>query len=170
MIHLILISAHAVAGLLALVLACIVLRPPTSRKVLSFRLYFAALVAMFVFVLLVVFHDWAGLSQGQRITYSALTLLGAFTAFRGVQARTSLIQQPPRWREKYVDHVGFTAISLFDGFTIVAAVDLGAPLPVVLAVGALGVIVGVSVINRVKFRLRAVPDETTRSPITVGAS
>ena len=170
MVHLSLISAHALAGVSALILACVVLRPPSSHRCANFRGYFLALIIMFVSVLLVVIHDWSVLSTGQRVTFGFLTLLGAFTTFRGVQARRCLILRPKRWRQKYVDHVGFTVISLFDGFTIVGAVDLGAPLPVVLAVGALGIVVGISVINRVKFGIRAMPENTTGTSITMGTS
>lgn len=161
MIHTTLILTHALAGLLALLAGCVVLRPPDSHRATRFRVYLYALVAMFVLVALVVAYDWRALGTGQRITFTMLTLLAGFTVFRGVQARRSLQQRPAQWRTGYVDHVGFTVISLFDGFAIVAAVDLGAPLPVILAVGALGIVAGISATNRVKRHLRSAADSAT---------
>lgn len=162
MIHMILILAHALAGMVALVFGCIVLRPPASHRTVVFRVYFFAVIAMSVLVVLVVSYDWAVLTAGQRVTFFLLTVLGAYTALRGAQARRSLLQRPPQWRTGYVDHVGFTVISLFDGFTIVAAIDLGAPLPVVLLIGALGIVAGITAINRVKSRPHTVPGSAAR--------
>jgi hypothetical protein len=36
-------------------------------------------------------------------------------------------RQGPAWQPKYMDDVGLTLISLFGGFVIVAAIDLGLP-------------------------------------------
>lgn len=154
--HTILILGHAVAGLVALVLGCLVLRPQPARS-LRFRSYLIALTAMLVLVVAVVAVDWAELGTGQRVTFTLLLLLGGYTVLRGVQARRALRRMPPGWRDRYVDHVGFTVISLFDGFAIVGAIDLRAPLPIVLAVGALGVATGILAINRVKRRLSGGP-------------
>ena len=49
-------------------------------------------------------------------------------------------------------------ISLFDGFCIVSAIDLGMPVAVVVAVAILGVVVGVVVIRHLVRR-----DAITRS-------
>ncbi|MEF2976099.1 hypothetical protein [Subtercola sp. YIM 133946] len=59
----------------------------------------------------------------------------------------------PGWRARYVDDVGFTLISLFDAFTVVGAIDMGAPVPVAIGVGAVGVVAGILVVNRAKARL-----------------
>lgn len=153
MVHTILILGHAVAGLAALVFGCLVLRPPPSVRSPRFRIYLFSLTAMFLLVVGVVAVDWVALGTGQRVTFALLLLLGGYTVLRGVQARRALQRMPAGWRDRYVDHVGFTVISLFDGFAIVGAIDLGAPLPIVLAVGALGVVTGILAINRVKKRL-----------------
>lgn len=157
MIHTILILGHAGAGVVALVFACVVLKPPASGHSVLFRIYYTALLTMFLLVVAVVAFDWAELNVGQRVTFSLLTALGAYTVLRGIQAQRAFRQRPSGWRTRYVDRVGFTVISLFEGFVIVSAVDLGAPLPVVLVVGALGVVVGIAAINRVKSRLPALP-------------
>jgi hypothetical protein len=46
--------------------------------------------------------------------------------------------------------VGFTLISLFDGFVIVGALDLGAPGCLVVLVGAAGVAAGILAMRRIK--------------------
>lgn len=156
MIHTILILGHTFAGVVALVFGCVVMRPPSRRSV-AFDIYYVALLTMFVLVLVVVVYDWAVLTMGNRAIFSLLTVLGAYTAIRGIYARRALHVRPVGWRRSYVDHVGFTVISLFAGFAIVSAVDVGAPLPVILVVGVLGVVAGVTAIHRVKARLHSIP-------------
>jgi hypothetical protein len=48
--------------------------------------------------------------------------------------------------------VGFTLIALFDGFVIVRAIDLGVPIWLMLAIGALGVLAGRLDVLRLKAR------------------
>jgi hypothetical protein len=165
MIHTILILGHAFAGAVALVFGCVVLRPPARRSV-AFHIYYSALLAMVVLVVAVVVYDWGMLSVGQRVTFSPLTVLATYTAVRGVQAHRARNLRLVGWQTSYVDHVGFTVIALFDGFAIVSAVDFGAPLPVILLAGVLGVVAGVATINRVKSRLHSAPADAARSPQT----
>ena len=68
------------------------------------------------------------------------------------------------WRHKYIDDIGFTLISLFDGFVIVAAIDLNAPVWAIVLIAILGVVVGNWGIGRVKARLPASkhPDAAAR--------
>jgi hypothetical protein len=47
---------------------------------------------------------------------------------------------------------GFTLISLFDGFVIVSAIDLGSPIWLVVAIGVLGILVGRLGVLRLKAR------------------
>ena len=153
MLHTILILGHALAGLVALVLGCVVLRPPPTPRSFRFRIYLFSLVMMFLLVVGVVAVDWMMLGMSQRVTFVLLLLLGGYMVLRGVQGHRTLERRGPGWRDRYVDHVGFTLISLFDGFAVVGAIDLGAPLPIVLVVGALGVGTGILAINRVKKQL-----------------
>ena len=161
MIHTILIFGHASAGAIALVFGCVALRPPTRFSVV-FRIYYAALLTMVILLVAVVVYNWGMLSLGQRVTFSLLAALGIYTAARGVQAHRALTRQVVGWRRRYVDHVGFTVIALFDGFAVVSAVDSGAPLPLILLVGVLGVVAGVATINRVKSRVHSMPDNAAR--------
>jgi hypothetical protein len=161
-LHTLLIVGHAAAGSIALVLSCAVLVPPRRRHSVRFLTYLVSVIVLVVFLVAVVVVDWPGLEGGQRVTFSLLTGLGLYTAWRAIMAYRLLERRPVEWRTAYVDHVGFTAISLFDGFVLVGAIDLRAPLPVVVGVGVAGVIVGILAVNRVKTAVEreraAIPD------------
>jgi hypothetical protein len=86
--------------------------------------------------------------------------LGAYTVWRGLLAKRALIRQGANWQNHYIGHVGFTLISLFDGFTIVGAIDLKAPAPVVVfsyAPGAAGGIRGVEQLRQNVVELQMAP-------------
>jgi hypothetical protein len=156
MVHWILIVGHAACGAVAFVLGCLILKPPRATAPLV-RGYGAALAGLLVLMFAVVAWDWPQLTASQRLTFSALCGLGVYTGWRGWRALGELGRREPGWQPRYIDHLGFTLISLFDGFAIVAAVDLGAPLPVVILAGALGVVAGILAMNRAKARLTAAP-------------
>lgn len=148
-LHDLLIYAHATAGLLAFAVGCLILRPRTQGGSVVFGLYFFALWGMIALLVAVVLVDWNTLGQTSRLIYAGLGLLALYTGWRGWQARHVLERRTGRWQGAYVDHVGFTLISLFDGFVIVSALDLNAPGWLVGAVGVLGIVVGRFAINRV---------------------
>ena len=162
MVHSVLIVGHALCGVVALLVGCFILKPPVSSTSLLFRIYAAGLVGLIVLMLAVVAYDWTALHLAQQITFAGLCALGIYTGRRALQAHRELASRQPGWQARYVDHVGFTLISLFDGFTIVAAVDRDAPLPVVLLVGALGVVAGIAAMNVAKSRLRVVATHGAR--------
>lgn len=64
-----------------------------------------------------------------------------------MRARTVLRVQPDDWWTIYVNHIGFTLISLFEGFIIVSGIDLGAPGWLTAVVAVLGVVVGNRVLH-----------------------
>ncbi len=165
LLHTALIYGHALGGLVAFLLGCFVLRPALQESAL-FRTYLVALWAMVLLLVAALGVTWSDLPGASRLAYSALGLLALYTGVRGAQARRLLRNRTPGWRGLYVGHVGFTLISLFDGFVIVGALDLDAPGWVVGAVGVLGVAVGVSAINYVKARMVRTADV----PAAAGAS
>jgi hypothetical protein len=63
---------------------------------------------------------------GGDALYAGLLGLGLYMLWRGARAWMRLCTQGSGWRPRYIDDVGFTLISLFDGFVIVGAMDLGA--------------------------------------------
>ena len=151
LLHTVLIYGHALSGLIAFALGLIVLRPQSVKSAL-FSSYFYSLWVMIVLLVAVVLLDWPQLSLVSQISFGGLTLLALYTGFRGWQARQILYAQPSGWQSAYLDHVGFTLISLFDGFVIVGALDLNAAGWLVGLVAVLGVVVGISAINYFKGR------------------
>ena len=158
LLHTVLIYGHALGGLVAFGLGCLVLRPQRQEESAVFRAYFVSLWAMVALLALVVSVDWAALPPVSRMTFGGLTLLALYTGLRGWQARrllsSQISSQTADWQSDYVGHVGFTLISLFDGFVIVGALDMNALGWIVGTVGVLGVVVGISAINLVKYNLQ----------------
>ncbi len=152
LLHTVLIYGHALGGLVAFALGCFVLRPQLRAESTLFRAYFLSLWVMVLLLALVVGVDWAQLPLASRLTFGGLTLLAFYTGLRGWQAQRLLRGRAADWRNDYISHVGFTLISLFDGFVIVGALDMNAPGWTVGLVGVLGVVVGIGTINLVKKR------------------
>lgn len=152
MAHNLLIAAHALAGVVCFVAGAVALRA-TAPASAWFRAYLVALVGLVLFLLAVVVLDWTRLDETRRIVFTALFALGLYMLWRGVRASARLHGRADGWRPRYVDDIGFTLISLFDGFVIVGAIDLGAPGWLVAVVAVAGVAAGVVAIRQVKARL-----------------
>lgn len=145
---------HASAGvagfLLGLFLAA---RPHIGRRfpwtVVTYVVFIAVL---FVALLAAVAIGWPESATVQRIAFAGLSVLGSYTLYRAIRADQVRRHAPPGWHGMFVNHVGFTLISLFDGFVIVAAIDLHAPpwLVAFLAIG--GVIAGILGVRRLESR------------------
>lgn len=152
MAHNLLIAAHALAGVTCFVAGVVALRA-TTPATRWFRVYLVALFGLVLFLFAVVVLDWARLDGTRRTVFTALFALGLYMLWRGVRASARLHGGADGWRPRYVDDVGFTLISLFDGFVIVSAIDLGAPGWLVAVVAVAGVAVGIVAIRRLKARL-----------------
>ncbi len=152
MLHATLIAVHALAGIVGFVLGCLILRPLSHREgtVIVFRAYQAAILLMLTFLVLVVAVDWTELSGVTQGVYVALSLLGGYTAWRAWHAGIARATQSSNWQATYIEDIGFTLITLFVGFVIIAAIDLGAPAWAVGLVAVLGVATGRWAIGRVK--------------------
>jgi hypothetical protein len=113
-----------------------------------------ALVLMEGFLVAAVLSHPAGLPQAALVIFTVLLVLGGALVVLGVEA-WSVLRRRSGDQLSIVSHVGFVLISLFDGFSIVGAFDLGAPgwLLAVIAVGA--VAVGVYFVNSRKKTLIA---------------
>lgn len=150
MLHTLFIAVHAVSGTVAFAAGCLALRPPPRGEPPAFRLYLAALWLMVFFLVLVVALDLPTLDTVTRLVFGALTVLALYMGWRGWQAFQCLRRRDAGWAGTYIDDVGFTLIALFDGFIIIAALDLGAPVWLVVALGVLGVVGGRAAIDRMK--------------------
>jgi hypothetical protein len=152
MVHTVLIVLHAAAALLCFVagVLCLRVRAATAGR---FRVYFWSLVAMLVFMAAAIAVHWGELDTATRVTFAGLGLLALYMAWRAARAGTRLRRRGQDWQPRYLDDIGFTLISLFDGFVIVTAIDLGAPAWLVVLIAVAGVAGGIYALNRVKARL-----------------
>src|SRR5712692_3306811 len=149
MAHLIMIVLHATAAALCFILGALTLVPHLShhsRLTLS-TYYVGTLIAMIVFLAGAILAHVGQLEALQRGIFAGLFVLSLYMLFRGTRGRTVLRMQHDGWWPIYVDHIGFTLISLFEGFIIVSGIDLGAPGWLTAIVAVLGEVVGSRVLH-----------------------
>src|SRR2546425_12020143 len=115
MLHAALISVHAAAGVLGLLLGVSALRPPGTSKDrrLLRRTYSGALVALLLFLLAVIAVDWPKLPASSRAIFTGLPGLGFVIVARAHLALQAVRHPRPGWRGRYMDHMYFTYISLW---------------------------------------------------------
>ncbi len=154
--HNVLIALHALAGVACFAAGVLSLRRST-RGSWWFRGYAISLAALVLFMIAVIAVDWPRLDTSARLVYSGLLLLGLYMLWRAWRAGIRLRRHDPGWRSRYVDDIGFTLISLFDGFVIVSAIDLHAPGWLVGLIAVAGVVAGILAIRQVKARLGVEP-------------
>jgi len=115
--------------------------------------YAAAIAVLAVFLTATVAIDWPALGQPQRIIFAVLVGLAAVIATRVYLAFRLVRRQPDSWQARYLNHIYFGYISLWEGFFIVGLIDLGAPVWLVGAVAVGVVIVGATLLNNYRQRL-----------------
>ena len=153
MFHNLLIVVHALSALIALVVGSWLIYKLRQREDKRFLVYLGALVSMLIFMILAILTAWADLANVTRGIFSGLAILGLYMLFRGFQARQVLRAQGAGWEGHFIDHVGFTLISLFDGFVIVSVFDLHSPIWLILLIAVAAVVIGINIIKSVKHRL-----------------
>jgi hypothetical protein len=158
MLHTSAIVLHATCAVAAFIVGVLLIFQPAGRRQLQLARALVVLLALMgVFLLVAILSHVTSLPTIQRIVFGGLFLLLLYIIYRAVQALSVLSGQSGGHGDeqlKVVDHVGFVLISLFDGFAIVSALDLGAPgwLVAIIAVGA--VVVGILALNARKTTLR----------------
>lgn len=135
--HAVLISGHAVAGLLALLAGLLTI--PHGRW---FDVYLWSLATMTVFLVAAVGVEWSTLDPAARVLFAAFAVLAAFMVWLAVRARPDRPVGGAAPSASYLDHVGFTVVALFDAFLVIAVLDLGAPVWAVVGTGILIAIAG----------------------------
>jgi hypothetical protein len=160
-VHTVLISLHAVAGVVAFAAGVVVISRRRSMPV--FAVYYAGLVGLAVFLAAAVGLDWSGLGGAVRAGFAALTVLAGVLIWQADRARRLFAAQPDRRTARYLDHVGFTLVALFDGFAIIAVVVNGGPGWAAALVGVAGVAIGHHTIRRLKDHLAGQPRGTAAS-------
>lgn len=139
----VMITLHAAAGVAAFVVGVVVLQPGQAgrhRWLLPALLWL--LVALVVTMVGAMAAHWTDLPAATQIAFSGLVGLGAYMLYRARRALAAA--------ESAVDDVGFLLISLFDGFVIVTALDLGAPPWAVAIVAGAAVVVGHRAVQQAK--------------------
>jgi len=153
MLHIVLIVIHALMELICLAIGTWLVYQIPHREDQRFQVYLGALVLMFIFLIVAILTDWMRITTTMRVIFSGLALLALYMVFRGFQARQTLRQQGADWQLHFIDDMGFTLISLFDGFAIVSVFDLHSPPWLIALIAVAGVVVGVTLLHSVKRRL-----------------
>jgi hypothetical protein len=146
-----LIAAHAISGAAAFLLGAL-LAVRRGRHPAQAWLYVSALALMALFVTGAVILDWSGLAPAIWGLFAALIALAAYTVWRGWQARKKLTAAGGPSLPGALDDLGFTLITLFTGFVVILAIDLGGPVWLVVALGILAVAAGRRLAGLVKAR------------------
>ena len=107
-----------------------------------FGLYWWTLVGMSVFLAGSILVSWVQYSVIERIVFPGLLALSLYMLYRAWNAKRLLQDQPDTWKHDYLEHIGFTLISLFEGFIIVSGLNAGLPGWSVALIGILGILIG----------------------------
>jgi hypothetical protein len=144
MSHDLLIVLHAATGVVSLLAGVVVV-----LRHRLFAVYLWALIISMLVMALAVGIAWPSRSVGTNLLFGGLVLLGAVMVRCGVSARSVRPGPFGPASQRFLDLVGFTLISLFDGFIIVAVIRRGGTGWLALAMGASGVLVGRAAMHRV---------------------
>jgi hypothetical protein len=118
--HTVFITVHAGAGLVALITGAVALR---TRRLLG--VYRGALVSMALALASAVAVDWAGTDPAGRVLFAAFVALAAVMVWQAFHG-----------------NIWFTLVALLDAFVVVAVLDAGAPVWLVVGAGVVIAIAG----------------------------
>lgn len=142
-LHNVLIILHAIAATVSFFAGCfLILSLRNTRMRRWFSLYWWTLVGMVVLLAAAILVYWTEYSGTERIIFSGLFVLSLYMLYRARSANSLLTSQQTNWEHSYIEHVGFTLISLFEGFIIVSGLNSGLPVWLVALVAILGLLVG----------------------------
>jgi hypothetical protein len=130
--HTAFVVGHAAAGLVALITGLVAL-----RRARLFDLYLWSLVGTTVFLLLALGVTWGSMALPEHVLFSAFAILAGYLIWRATRARLVRPVGPNGPSATYVEHMGFNLITLFDAFVVIAVLDLGAPIWLVVGTGVL---------------------------------
>jgi hypothetical protein len=152
-LHNTLILAHATTATLAFLAGGLLI---LSAKYFSsrwlFQVYLWSLIAMTFLLAGAIFVYWSEYSDVERVIFPGLLGLALFMLFRAWGAGLVSATQPKNWKLGFVEHVGFTLISLFEGFIIVSGLNAGVPGWLVGVIAVLGLFAGRWIIGSAKRR------------------
>jgi hypothetical protein len=142
-LHTVLIVLHAATAAISFFAGCLLLFSPTyisNHRV--FGLYWWSLIGMVVLLIGAMLVYWNEYSDTERIVFPVLLGLGMFMLYRAQNASNLLKARQNDWELGYIEHIGFTLISLFEGFVIVTVLNAGGSGWLVTLLAILGVFAG----------------------------
>ena len=142
-LHNVLIILPAAAAAISFFAGCFLilsLRQASNQRL--FSLYWWSLIGTVVLLISAMLVYWNEYSGTERIVFPVLLGLGMFMLYRAQNASRLLKVQQNGWKLGYIEHIGFTLISLFEGFVIVTVLNAGGPGWLVALLAILGVLVG----------------------------
>jgi len=143
LIHNVLIILHAAAATISFFAGIFLI---LSLKNISAQRWFGSygwtLVGMVVLLAGAILVYWAEYSASERIIFPGLFVLGMYMLYRARSANLLLKTQQNNWKHGYIEHIGFTLISLFEGFIIVGGLNSGLPGWLVALIAVLGLLIG----------------------------
>ena len=153
-VHDLIIILHGIVATMSFFAGCFLLFSirQTSRKGM-FGVSWWALTGLAVLLAGAILVYWTRYSTVERLIFPALFALSIFMIYRASSARRLLQRQQDNWRHEYIEHIGFTLISLFEGFMIVSGLNSGLPGWLVGLLAILGVLLGRWVIHFAQRRL-----------------
>ncbi|HJR81602.1 MAG TPA: hypothetical protein VJ821_16135 [Anaerolineales bacterium] len=142
-LHNILIILHAASATVSFFAGGILMfsRKYTSNQMV-FLVYWWTLVGMTVLLAGSILIYWTEYTGAERIIFPGLLILAIYMLYRARQASQLLQTQQNDWQQGYMEHIGFTLISLFEGFLIVSGLNAGLPGWLVAFLAILGVLGG----------------------------
>lgn len=142
-IHNVIIIVHAAAATVSFFAGCLLIFSPayTSNQRM-FSLYWWALMGMVILLMGAILVYWTEYSNIERIVFPGLLVLAFYMLYRARNANHLLGTQQNDWKHNYIENIGFTLISLFEGFIIVSGLNSGIPGWLVAIAAILGVLVG----------------------------
>ncbi len=148
-----LIAVHTIGASICFISGLTVLTPPVgehaSRRWL-FKVFLTAFPFLLIPLYLAIAVGWPQFGISEMAIFPVLGLLDLFMTWRAFKAYKVFQSQPQGWQLKYIDHVGFNIISLFAGFVIVLAIDLGAPIWLVVIIAVASIVGGIYSVNTIR--------------------
>jgi len=146
------IILHATSGLVGFATGVALLSPNLfKRKPWILPVFVGSMVSLIIFMISAMIAHWTEIELNEKIIFTGLVFLAAYMLYRAIKARRKLLQA--HTPIGYIDDVGFPLIALFNGFIIVALIDLNAPIWLVIVSAIAATVVGSKWIKRTKAKL-----------------
>jgi hypothetical protein len=142
-LHNVLIILHTITATISFFAgSLLIFSPKYATNETLFNLYLWPLIGMGLLLAGALFVNWENYSDTERVIFPGLLGLAFFMIFRGWGASLVLHTQQKKWKLGYIEHIGFTLISLFEGFVIVSGLNAGLPGWLVGVIAFLGLLGG----------------------------